>query len=144
MSDESDPIQVAIERLDGVAADAAWIAVDAGPDGDLSVRGNAAGLARLALVLLKCSQDSSGAREYRSCGGADADLEALRRPTPAGVTIEAIELLQNPPAEVEGDEKRAQLRDRLFLLGCGAIVFVVGMLVLAGLGVVTGVIQTVR
>lgn len=138
--EQAAPVQAAIDALRDIPADDAWVIVDANEAAGATVSGNPAGLARLALVLLKCSQDDDAAREYRSAGAAMHDLQSLRR---RGLVFDEVNLLEQPP-HVEPDKgRRAQFKDLVGVVGCAVAILVVGTLVLLGLGVVTGFIRTV-
>jgi hypothetical protein len=70
-------------------------------------------------------------------GPAAGDLRRLAPDTPAEVVLEAIELRQERPTHAE---RKTTWRDRLALLGCGLVAAVVGIIFLAGLADVLGLI----
>jgi hypothetical protein len=122
-------------------ADEAWVAISDLCDGDLEIDGNRAGLRQLARIFLRCADDSTRGREYRSTGGATADFRALLGGDSA-LAVEQVNLLERPkPPIVQPTGFRPWLRDKLFLWGFGLIVFLIASVFLAGLGVVTGIIK---
>jgi hypothetical protein len=108
--------------------DAAWVTLSDVCDGDIEIDGNRPGLRQLARILLRASGDSRAAREYRSTGGAAADLRRLVRGRSA-YALEAINLLDHPrPPQQQPTGFRPWLREKLLLLGCGLVVSVVGII----------------
>jgi hypothetical protein len=114
-----------------------WMSIRFSPDADMTIQGNAAGLERLATILLRCSKETADANEYRSCGNAARELQELMVPG-SEARLRAIELLTIPPEPHH--RLPSGVRDAIWLWGCGVAVFVVVSLCLMGLGVVTGVI----
>jgi hypothetical protein len=110
----------------------AWVALVIEPHENMEIDGNARGLERLAEILHRCADDSPEGREYRSAGGASADLRQLLRG--ADLTIAAINLLEQPRSSPwERSPGWGWWGEKLALLGCGLLLFLVGGIFLAGL-----------
>jgi hypothetical protein len=109
----------AIAQLDALPSDDAWVEVSSGPDGDIRI---------------------AEAREYRSWGPAARELHDLSS-LGSECVLAAVELLRERPARAE---PRSRIRDKVALLGCGILAFVIAFIFVMGLGVVTGVIPTRR
>ena len=120
--------------------DDAWVALTIEPHENVEIDGNALGLARLAEILRRCADDSAEGREYRSGGGAAADLRGLLRG--GDTAIDAINLLAQPrTSRWEPSTGLGWVREKLVLLGCGLVVFLVGAIFIAGLGVLVELIR---
>jgi len=137
-----DPTPTASSDRERPGEDGGWVALSDVCDGDIEIDGNRAGLRQLARILLRCARDTPAARDYRSTGGAAADFRRLLRGQ-SHLFVEAVNLLDQPRApEQQAHGFRPWLREKLFLWGCGAVVFILGGIFLLGLSVLTGIIET--
>jgi len=130
----------ALAQLDALPPADSWVEVSGDPEGEVSIVGNALGLARLARILLRCALDTPEAREYRSAGPAAKELRDLSS-TGSDLSLTSVELLSERTVPVA---RRKRVPDRLALLGCGLVVFLVGFIFLMGLSVVAGFIRVAR
>ncbi len=133
-------VENVIAQLDALPHANSWVQLDS-VDNEVAVLGNAQGLVRLATLLLRCSLDTPAAREYRSCGLANRDLQGLAWPG-SSMLLTSVALLQERPAFSPPPIEKT--RDRFALVGCALVVLVLGFVFFMGLGVVTGLIPIVK